>query len=79
MQRKWGDEKFISGLFRHATLVRQYKSDIIYTLLFLTLHVSTFIKPSSGGNTCTLIKIELANALHASVCFSYTKLMLGLS
>jgi hypothetical protein len=32
-----------------------------------------FVKPSSGGNACTLIKIALANASHASVCFSYTK------
>jgi hypothetical protein len=38
-----------------------------------------FSKPSSGGNTCALIKIALANALHANVSFSYTKLMLGLS
>jgi hypothetical protein len=34
--------ELISGLFSHATLVGQYKSDIIYTLLFLTLHVSAF-------------------------------------
>jgi hypothetical protein len=44
--------------------INQYKSIL---LLFLTLHVSALIEPSSGGNTCTSCLIALANAMYKYV------------